>query len=82
MCHGPAALVKITDASGQSIFKGRRATCFTVAEEKILGTADAIPFQPEETLKELGAQFENAGPFEVRMNLFVATLVELLTIVL
>ncbi|KAI5834544.1 class I glutamine amidotransferase-like protein [Schizophyllum commune Tattone D] len=67
VCHGPAALVKITDASGQSIFKGRCATCFTVAEEKILGTVDAIPFQPEETLKELGAQFENAGPFESRV---------------
>lgn len=60
VCHGPGALIGCTDASGQSIFKGRRATCFTVAEEKQLGTQDNIPFQPEEKLKDLGAAFEIA----------------------
>lgn len=33
VCHGPAALVGATDNAGESIFKGREATCFTNAEE-------------------------------------------------
>ena len=33
VCHGPAALVGATDSNGDSIFKGREATCFTNAEE-------------------------------------------------
>lgn len=67
VCHGPGALIGCTDASGRSIFKGRCATCFTAAEEKKLGTQDSIPFQPEEKLKELGATFENAESFGVRV---------------
>ena len=34
VCHGPAGLVGATDAEGNSIFKGRRATCFTNVEEE------------------------------------------------
>ena len=34
VCHGPAALVGAKDASGESIFKGRRATSFTNVEEE------------------------------------------------
>lgn len=34
VCHGPAALVGATDANGDSIFKGRRATAFSDAEEQ------------------------------------------------
>ncbi len=34
VCHGPAALVGATDANGDSIFKGRRATAFSDAEEE------------------------------------------------
>ncbi|KAJ7137147.1 class I glutamine amidotransferase-like protein [Mycena epipterygia] len=33
VCHGPAALVGVTDAEGKSIFAGRSATGFTNAEE-------------------------------------------------
>ena len=37
VCHGPAALVGAKDASGESIFKGRRATSFTDVEEEQVG---------------------------------------------
>jgi putative intracellular protease/amidase len=33
VCHGPAALVGVTDAEGKSIFAGKAATGFTNAEE-------------------------------------------------
>ncbi|KAJ7137161.1 class I glutamine amidotransferase-like protein [Mycena epipterygia] len=33
VCHGPGALVEVTDAEGKSIFAGRSATGFTNAEE-------------------------------------------------
>ena len=37
VCHGPAALVGAKDGSGESIFKGRRATSFTDVEEEQVG---------------------------------------------
>ncbi|TRM59683.1 class I glutamine amidotransferase-like protein [Schizophyllum amplum] len=74
VCHGPAALVGVTDApdpvtgaQGASIFKDRAATCLTYTEETQLQKTDAIPFQPEHKLRELGAKFENAGPFEAKV---------------
>ncbi|TRM68072.1 class I glutamine amidotransferase-like protein [Schizophyllum amplum] len=67
VCHGPAALVGVTDAQGQSIFKDRSATCFTVAEETQVQKLNDIPFQPEEKMKALGAKFENTEPWGVKV---------------
>ena len=36
VCHGPAALVNVTDARGHSIFRGRRATAFADEEEELM----------------------------------------------
>ena len=33
VCHGPAALVGVTDDAGSSIFAGKRVTGFSDAEE-------------------------------------------------
>ncbi|KAI0723115.1 class I glutamine amidotransferase-like protein [Earliella scabrosa] len=60
ICHGPAALVGVTDAQGTSIFKGRRATAISNAEEDALNIAANVPFLIESRLKELGAQYEKA----------------------
>ncbi|KAL1700751.1 class I glutamine amidotransferase-like protein [Schizophyllum commune] len=67
VCHGPAALVGATDASGQSIFKGRRATCFTYDEELQVKKVDSIPFQPEHKIVELGGKFEKTEPWGVKV---------------
>ncbi|KAL1668046.1 class I glutamine amidotransferase-like protein [Schizophyllum commune] len=67
VCHGPAALVGATDASGQSIFKGRRATCFTYDEELQVKKVDSIPFQPEHKIIELGGKFEKTEPWGVKV---------------
>ncbi|EJF62785.1 class I glutamine amidotransferase-like protein [Dichomitus squalens LYAD-421 SS1] len=60
VCHGPAALVGAKDASGESIFKGRRATSFTDVEEEQVGKVKDIPFLVETRIKELGGTFEKA----------------------
>ncbi|KAL1691737.1 class I glutamine amidotransferase-like protein [Schizophyllum commune] len=67
VCHGPAALVGATDASGESIFKGRRATCFTYDEELQVKKVDSIPFQPEHKIVELGGKFEKTEPWGVKV---------------
>ncbi|KAB5594286.1 chaperone protein HSP31 [Ceratobasidium theobromae] len=60
VCHGPGALVKATDASGESIFKGRNATGFSDAEEEQVGKVKDIPFLLETRIKELGGKYTKA----------------------
>jgi len=57
VCHGPAALVGGTDASGASIFAGRTVTGFSNEEEVLFGTVDEVPFSLEDRIVELGANF-------------------------
>ncbi|OSC98966.1 class I glutamine amidotransferase-like protein [Trametes coccinea BRFM310] len=60
VCHGPAALVGVTDANGNSIFKDRNATAFSDLEEAQVGKEKDIPFLPETRIKELGGRYEKA----------------------
>ncbi|PIL36966.1 hypothetical protein GSI_00658 [Ganoderma sinense ZZ0214-1] len=61
VCHGPAALVGATDANGDSIFKGRRATAFSDAEEEAVNKVKDVPFLVEARIKELGGTYEKAA---------------------
>ncbi|KZT72517.1 class I glutamine amidotransferase-like protein, partial [Daedalea quercina L-15889] len=67
VCHGPAALVGVTDEAGNSIFKGRAATSFTNEEEIKVDAVKAIPFLVEDRLKSLGAKFEKTEPFGAKV---------------
>ncbi|KAJ6537620.1 class I glutamine amidotransferase-like protein [Mycena capillaripes] len=60
VCHGPAALVGVTDAQGKSIFAGRAATGFTNTEEIAMDKVKDVPFLLEDKLISLGAKFEKA----------------------
>ncbi|KAI0774095.1 class I glutamine amidotransferase-like protein [Fomes fomentarius] len=60
VCHGPGALVGATDAQGESIFKGRRATSFSNTEEEQVDKVKDIPFLVESRIVELGGKFEKA----------------------
>ncbi|KAJ7637345.1 class I glutamine amidotransferase-like protein [Mycena polygramma] len=60
VCHGPAALIGVTDAEGKNIFAGRPATAFSNAEEVVQGKEDTIPFLPEDKLVSLGAVYSKA----------------------
>lgn len=64
VCHAPAVLKNVTAPDGTPIVKGRNVTGFTNAEEDAVGLTDIVPFLLEDTLKEQGALFTNAGLFE------------------
>ncbi|KAI0082468.1 ThiJ/PfpI [Panus rudis PR-1116 ss-1] len=61
VCHGPAALVAVTDASGKSIFSGREATAFSNTEEEQVNMTKAVPFSVEDKIKELGGSYKKAA---------------------
>jgi putative intracellular protease/amidase len=60
VCHGPAAFVGATTASGQPIVAGKRLTAFTNEEEREVQLDKVVPFLLEDKLREEGAQFEKA----------------------
>ena len=61
VCHGPAALVQAVDASGKSIFAGKRFTGFSNTEEEQVKMVDAIPFLLEDKIQGLGGKYEKAA---------------------
>jgi putative intracellular protease/amidase len=61
VCHGPAGLVNMKTPDGFSIFKGRKCTGFTNAEEEAVKKTEYVPFLLEDKMKEIGGLFE-AGP--------------------
>jgi putative intracellular protease/amidase len=58
VCHGPAAFVGATTASGQPIVAGKRLTAFTNEEEREVGLDKAVPFLLEDKLRDEGSRFE------------------------
>ncbi|KAI0711066.1 class I glutamine amidotransferase-like protein [Cerioporus squamosus] len=64
VCHGPAALVNVTDAQGVNIFKGRRATAISNVEEENFKTTKDVPFLVESRIKELGGEYSCSAPGE------------------
>ena len=61
VCHGPAALLAARDRSGHWPFAGRKMTSLSDEEEIEFGTAEKAPWLLAETLRKLGAAFEQ-GP--------------------
>lgn len=64
VCHGPAALVNAKLSNGKYLVEGKKLTAFTNAEEDALGLTKAMPFLLETKLKERGAKFSNAAPWQ------------------
>ncbi|UOR11159.1 type 1 glutamine amidotransferase domain-containing protein [Halobacillus amylolyticus] len=64
VCHGPAAFVGAKDSSGDPFIKGKNITGFSTKEEKEMDFTDKVPFLLEDRLKEEGANFQTAAPFE------------------
>ncbi|KAF8216195.1 class I glutamine amidotransferase-like protein [Mycena galopus ATCC 62051] len=61
VCHGPAALVGVTDTQGKYIFAGKVATGFSNAEEIQVDMVKDIPFLVEGRLMSLGGKYEKAA---------------------
>jgi putative intracellular protease/amidase len=64
VCHGPAGLVPVKLANGDSIVKGKKVTSFTNDEEDALDFSKYMPFMLETRLGELGATFSKAGNWQ------------------
>jgi putative intracellular protease/amidase len=64
VCHGPAALVGVTDQAGNPSVAGRSMTGFTDSEEHAVQLQDAVPFLLETRLREQGATFKGAPDFQ------------------
>lgn len=63
VCHGPAALLPARNSDGSWLFSGYRLTGFTLAEETQVGFAEKASWNLEPRLREEGAKFENAEPW-------------------
>jgi len=63
VCHGPAALVGV-EINGVPLVAGKTVAAFTNEEEAAVDLTDAMPFLLESKLRELGAEFTEAGNFK------------------
>lgn len=63
VCHGPAGLINAKTKTGDSIVKGMQLTCFTNEEEKMVQKDKLVPFMLESKLRQLGAYFNEAAPW-------------------
>jgi len=64
VCHGPAGLVNIRGGGGMPLVSGRALTAFTNAEETEVKLAALMPFLLETRLREAGARFVAAPPWQ------------------
>lgn len=64
VCHAPAALKNVKDASGEPLVKGKSVTGFSNTEEDLVQLTDVVPFLVEDMLKEKGGNYSKAGDFE------------------
>ncbi len=64
VCHGPAGLLKAKTKKGEPIVKGMQLTSFTNEEEKLVKKEKMVPFSLESKLKQLGAYFNEASPWQ------------------
>lgn len=65
VCHGPAALIDVTLASGQRLLAGRRVTGFTNEEELFLieNAKEVFPFLLEDMLTAQAGRFSEGPKF-------------------
>ncbi|MFT5355161.1 MAG: putative intracellular protease/amidase [Polyangiales bacterium] len=65
VCHGPAALSKVTLSGGKNLIDGKRVTGFTREEEVAMNTLEKVPFLLEESMMNEGATYEKKAAWSV-----------------
>ena len=55
VCHGPAALAKVTLSDGSPLVKGKKVAIFTNAEEAAVELTSTVPFLLQDSLNAAGA---------------------------
>lgn len=63
ICHGSAALCQASIRHGQPALRGRRFTCLSNSEERLMKRHKAVPFSLEDRLIGHGAEFVRASDF-------------------
>lgn len=61
VCHAPAVLVKVKDASGAPLIKGKEVTGFSNTEEAAVKLTDVVPFLLEDEFKKLGGKYSKGA---------------------
>jgi len=64
VCHGVLGLTGARDSTGEPIVARRAVTGISNAEETLTGFDKIVPVLPESRLRELGARYSCAAPFE------------------
>jgi putative intracellular protease/amidase len=67
VCHGPACFVNAVKPNGDAMIKGHRFTCFTDAEETLVGLEKIVPFLLESRLSAQGGTAIGAEPFAANL---------------
>nr|WP_319528293.1 type 1 glutamine amidotransferase domain-containing protein [Pseudomonas laurentiana] len=60
VCHAPAVLRHVVDASGAPLVKGKQVTGFSNTEEAAVNLTDVVPFLVEDMLKGHGGVYSRA----------------------
>ncbi|MCG7207420.1 type 1 glutamine amidotransferase domain-containing protein [Streptomyces arenae] len=64
VCHGVAGLLEVTLSSGNPLVQGKKVTGFSWPEEELANRATAVPYNLQEELQKLGADYSTASqPF-------------------
>lgn len=64
ICHGVVGLLTATAGDGTPLVRGKALTCFSNAEEAMLGYDAIVPLLAETELVGQGARFGCAAPFD------------------
>jgi putative intracellular protease/amidase len=67
VCHGPAALVNIKLSNGEYLVRDKSVSAFTNEEERAVKLDNVVPFLLEDRLKERGARYEGAPPWQKKV---------------
>ncbi|PWN97751.1 class I glutamine amidotransferase-like protein [Tilletiopsis washingtonensis] len=63
VCHAPAVFTDVKLSDGSYLLKGKKATCFTDAEEEQAQLTKAIPWLVESRMVERGCDFSKTKPW-------------------
>ena len=68
VCHGPAGLLNVPLSTGEALIAGKNVTGFSWPEEELAQRADAVPFNLQEEMAKIGANYSLADkPFETHV---------------
>jgi putative intracellular protease/amidase len=67
VCHGPAALIGVTLATGRPLVAGKQVAAFTNTEEAAVGLTEVVPFLLQTRLEQLDAIHTAAANFHAHV---------------